>query len=173
MNSHLTNEQLLDLLAGAPQPALTAHLRDCTPCRSEFDALRESLTSFRVAATGMAEAYAPMHMPTRLLEGSSAHPGFFHRRFLSPRTAWATGLVTAIALCTASLSVLHRTPQPQTQAVSRIDMQSSAPADPASSDTDAALLDGIDRDLSTSVPPSLQPLDVTSASETTSTSSHN
>lgn len=158
MNSHLTNEELLELL----DPAIkleNSHMENCVTCRNELETLHSSLADFRLAAISYAERHAPADVPDCPLSTSAS------RRFQQP-VAWAAGLVAAVALCTAGVNVASKYHQP-TAAVAT-PQTSVGPQKTTVSDEDATLLEGIDRDLSTSVPPSLQPLDVTSASETTS-----
>jgi anti-sigma factor RsiW len=164
VNSHLTNQQLLVLLDGhlAPRSLDSAtHLDDCATCRNEFENLRTSFASFRLAATTFAEHHAPTEAPARPASRLTAP-----RRFPQP-VAWAAGLIAVAALCTVGGTVIHQRQQPA-PAVAAV--QSAAkPQNTTVFDEDATLLDSIDRDLSTSVPPSLRPLDVALASETTST----
>ena len=160
MNAHLTNKELLELLDPANK-LKTSHLEDCATCRDELEILHTSLAGFRLAATSYAERHAPADVPACPISTPAS------RRFQQP-VAWAAGLVAAVALCTAGVSMASKYHQP-TAAVATL----QPPAEPqktAVSDEDATLLEGIDRDLSTSVPPSLQPLDVISAIETTSAS---
>ncbi len=162
MNAHLTESQLFALLgspgtlsqsaSSSPAGSDAAHLANCALCSAEFTVLRDSLSNFRVAATNLSALYTP----TRLLDPATARPRFF----TVPRAAWATGLVAAMALCTASINLLHKPvvhPTPATQAETATALES-----------DDALLEGINSDLSTSVAPSLQPLDVPATTETTS-----
>lgn len=152
MNAHLTEAQLYNLLDAADPAAGTSdahqHARTCTACATELASLRRSLTLFREASTHLAQHYTP----TRLLERpAAARTGFF----TIPRAAWGAGLVAAMALCTASVSMLHKPVVP----VIPVAQQA------ADAQSDDALLNSIDSDLATSVPPSLQPLDVPAASE--------
>jgi hypothetical protein len=163
MNAHLNDPQLYSQLENeTPDTAIQQHLAACAVCRDEVDTMRDSLLNFRTAATN----FSLLHAPTRLRAASAPA----HRFFTVTRTAWATGLVAAMALCTASVSLIRKTPPPMQPVVTATTASSPKPADTQSDD---ALLQDIDSDLSTSVPPSLQPLDVTSASETTTASSSN
>ena len=72
-----------------------------------------------------------------------------------PRPIWAASFASAVAVLGVSLSLMH----PHTDApVAATPAIASHTAPPELSDE--ALLDGIQNDLSTSVPPSLQPLEV-------------
>jgi len=162
MNSHLNPDQIYTLL-DRPEADHSAqeHMLACAPCRSEVASLRDSLTNFRLAATN----FSLLHTPTRLLD-----PTPRARFFTIPRAAWAGGLVAAMALCTASISILHK---PVAPVHPTVQTAANTSAEAVDSQSDDALLNGIDTDLSTSVAPSLQPLDVTAASENTTTSSPN
>ena len=159
MNVHLNEEQLYGLLdaAGKSDEVALEHLDWCPQCRGEVEGLRSSLASFQQAAGGISAAYTP----SRLLNFSSARQGFFAR----PRLAWVGGLAAALVFGVASVSVLHGPVAPpaltQTAAVS------------ADAQSDEALLEDIDQDLSTSVPPSLEPLSTPAASEKTILSNMN
>jgi len=165
MNAHFTEAEFYNLLDNN-DPQAKQHLAECEPCQAEIDSLRASLSNFRLAATNLSSLQTPPQVPSRLL-GNSSHRNRF---FTVPRAAWATGLVAAMALCTASVSLLHKpaaAPQPTVQTTSETAMAV------AESQSDDALLMGIDNDLSTSVPPSLAPLDTNTAAEKTTTSSNN
>jgi anti-sigma factor RsiW len=155
-NLHLTESQLYSLLdaPGTLSMGASQHLRACPRCGAEFKTLRDSLDNFRLAATSL----SLLHTPSRAGLAAVTRRHFF----TFARTAWATGLAAAMALGTASLSLLHKpvavTPVPTVASSS----QQKPPAE-----SDDALLQSVDQDLSTSVPPSLQPLDVTPAGEST------
>ncbi len=160
MKAHLSNEQIFELLDPA-NCAVETHLDECTACREELETLRGSLAGFRLAARSFAQQNSPAAAPAR--NSVSNTP----RRFQQPMV-WAAGLVAAAALCATGLSANHKYQQPTP---AQVMVQPTAYSQKtAVSDEDATLLEGIDRDLATSVPPSLQPLDVASAGETTSTS---
>jgi predicted anti-sigma-YlaC factor YlaD len=155
MNNHLNEMQLFALLDA--NDSTHSHLQSCDACRDEFNQLRASLTNFRLTADTYAESYAP----SRLLRFDKQSRT---RLFTMPRAAWATGLVAAMALCTATVT-LHK-PAAHPVAVENAPAAAQTPAP-----TDDALLQDIDADLSTSVPPSLAPLETTnSAGEKTTTS---
>lgn len=184
MNPHLTETQLFNLLADAPRAEIEAqplqqqagffgtqaeraaaeqHLQACSRCRMEFTLIRDGLANFHLAADGFAQA-SPMLLPR--IQRSSLGPWF-----TVPRAVWALGLAAAMALCTASVAHLH---QPGARGPIQPVMSTSASTSPAPNTlSDNALLEGIDNDLSTSVPPSLEPLDTPAAGDATSTSSQN
>jgi hypothetical protein len=154
VTNHLTPEQLYELL---DQPAAAGearmHVAACERCATEFATLRESLDGFKLAATRLAEAkFSPM---------LQVRGGFFSGVRQS-MVAWPMGLAAAGVLLAASVTMVHRAGP-------------GAPVNTASVaaaplESDEALLNSIDQDLSTSVPPSLEPLAMTST-DTTQTSS--
>lgn len=160
MNAHLTDQQLYELLS--PEPSAVAniasrtHLVACPMCRGEFATLRDSLENFRLAATNISEHQTP----PRPVVGASVRTSFL----TLPHVVWATGLASVLAISAATFSNLHKPNAPSPHAV-------TAPAHQPVSDE--ALLQDIDTDLSTPVPPSLQPLDMTVTGEPTSTSTSN
>ncbi len=171
MSTHLTNEQFHELLFApesldAGQTRLLAdrdHLNRCEACREEFSSLSHSLGSFRRAATQFSAAKAP----NRLL-APSARAGLF----TLPRLVWAGGVAAALALGAASFNAAHHPVAPTAAAVQTqanvLEARSSGPE----AQSDDALLKGIDQDLSTAVPPSLQPLSVTASAEPAASTSN-
>ena len=149
-NGHLTEEQLYELLE---QPNVaseaTLHLAACERCAGEFAAVRESLNGFRLAATGLAQAKFSPVLQVR---------GGFLSGMRRGMLAWPMGLAAAGVVLAASVTMVHRTgPSVPVNTAS----VAAAPLE-----SDEALLDSVDQDLSTSVPPSLEPLAVASADST-------
>lgn len=157
MNStnHLNDEQMYALLDDATNSEAQTHLLACADCRNEFADLQASLTNFRGAATNMAAAQTPA-LAQRSFAVRPAKPS------LAPRF-WAASLATAALLIGVSVSVFHTG-----TSGSPIVANETAQVTPAAV-SDDALLDGIQRDLSTSVPPSLEPLQVAAGSSDTFT----
>jgi len=143
---HLTDEQLYNLLANAA-PASDqhsgTHLHHCTQCQIELATLRSSLANLQAAATNLAVSQLP---PLRSIKPSRP-TAFAFRPY-----AFAATAATALVLFAGSLKLTHSHPAP----VAPPAVQTLIPAE-----SDAALLDGIQQDLSASVPPSLAPLEVT------------
>ena len=144
--------------AGPRSLAVEKHLAACSPCRAELASLSGSLSAFRTAATGASALYTP----SQLLR---SHTSIAPSRFSRPRAAWAAGLVAAAALCTVSISALHKPAAPAAS------IATEAPTEVSSAQSDDALLQSIDQDLSTSVPPSLAPLENISNSSATAETS--
>ena len=152
---HLTDEQMYDLLEPSANPAAQPHFRSCSRCQAEVASLRESLAIFRDATTDVAAIAAPKLPPAIALTNSWS---------FGPKV-WAASFATATAVLAVSISVLHpmhRNPVTNTT-------PGSAPQAALTNESDDALLDGIQQDLSTSIPPSLEPLAVPAASSETST----
>ncbi|WP_263368188.1 hypothetical protein [Edaphobacter bradus] len=166
LTPHLTHEQLCDiLLACAPHPlssdyaALQQHLRSCPACSDEIARLDHSLKLFREAST--------THARQQLVE-IHANQAACHSSVLpSPRTVsrplyWACAAALALTVL-APLGLRHRhvTPSPSPAAV-------NAPA--RTQESDEALLEEINQDLSAAVPSPMRPLDDPAASSTRSAS---
>ncbi len=155
IDRHLTDEQMFDLLnePNRTATALRLHLSTCSACRVELTSLSESLANFRAAATNLAGAQAAVFAP---------RPAAVQRpRTTLRRNIWAASFATAAAVFAVSVSLVQPRPHvpnaPQTPAAAAVPT-----AQPSVSDE--ALLDGIQQDLSTSIPPSLEPLAVPAAS---------
>ncbi len=166
---HLNHQQLCDLLIGDPQDgALLAsglpeaqqeHLRDCLICASELDLMRSSVAGFHDASVAIAD---------RELARRPIRP-----RFASIYGAQPRGLITfAFVWATAALVIAAIIPMgllnPRLNPMNSPDTTVTQPAttSEAQSDSDAALLDGIDQDLSAAVPTPMQPLAGPSAETT-------
>jgi hypothetical protein len=143
---HLTSEQMESTLSGCPTEEGARHLSGCVQCAGELAALREVFGDLREATAASAE---------------------YHRRFVStpvtrrtPRMAWAMAAVVLFVAVATPVAVHHR------QAPTVVHVGAAANADATISDE--ALLDGVQNDLSTSVPASMLPLAGTSTSTTAS-----
>jgi hypothetical protein len=161
MTPHLTHHQLCDLLLDPPTQQNNGeaqdHLRNCYACSAELATLTASLSGYHDAAHAVAQRNfitLPRVAPAPLLG---------HRSLLHP-VYWAIA-ATALVIAILPFTAPRRTPllQPQpTRAVT--------PA-AASTESDAALLEGINEDLSVSIPPSMQPLADPTASTSSATDS--
>ncbi|HZL26079.1 MAG TPA: hypothetical protein VFC39_06075 [Acidobacteriaceae bacterium] len=143
---HLTGEQMESTLSGRPPEEAARHLGGCAQCAGELATLREVFGDLREATAASAE---------------------HHRRFASiagarrtPRMAWAMAAVVLFAAAATPFAMHHR----QAPRVARVGAAASADA----TISDDALLDGVQNDLSTSVPASMLPLAGTSTSTTDS-----
>ena len=151
---HLTDEQMYDLLDPAANTVAQPHLQNCGKCQAEVANLRESLANFRGAVTHFAAEETPKFAPAVARATSW---------FVAPKV-WAASFATATALLAVSIAVLH--PVHNNPAKNVAD---AAPKAVLTNESDDALLDGIQQDLSTSIPPSLEPLAVPATSSETST----
>jgi anti-sigma factor RsiW len=167
-SSHLSEEQIDQLLArrdGAIAPDLAlaeAHLLVCEYCAAELASLRDSLTLFREASDAYAESQF-LHQ-ANLIRPRWTAPS--RRPALSHLFAPAYWFAAAAMLMTTFLpmQVLHRhtLPTPQPAAVA------SVTASPVQSDE--ALLNDVNSEISASVPSSMQALaDPTTDESTVST----
>jgi len=155
-NNHLTTEQLYDLLSSPessdkPTLATSTHLYVCGTCRQELASLRSSLDLFRTAATNLAAA----EMPKLSVQRTPSSP----LRFAFRPQFFAASLATAAVLVVASASFIH-----PRRVVPMVPIAPAAAGTTvATEESDAELLNGIQQDLSASVPPSLAPLEVATA----------
>lgn len=146
---HLTEEQFVELLFAAAAPhavtATEAHLAHCERCAAEFAGLRESLSLFRTATTNYAnEQLRRMPQCTIPARRPLLQPAYF---------AAAAALVLAAFL---PMQILHQRAahhQPTTAA-----MATAAPAPARTVESDQALLQDIDNDISASVPAPMEAL---------------
>ena len=152
---HLTDEQLFDLLDPTANAAAQQHLQTCGQCKAEVANLRTSLANFRSATISLAAVTAP-----NLPHVTAPIQSWFYGS-----KAWAASFAGAAAVLALSIAVLH----PLHYRTEANPASGSASKAGFSTESDDALLDSIQLDLSTSIPPSLEPLSVPAASAETST----
>ena len=157
---HLTDQQLAESVdaASPPDGATAAHLRQCLVCADELTEMRKSLALFREASTALAERELSQRPFLQ------RRPAPAQRRLLRPVWCVAAASVLMAAVVPMELRWLRSSPP-----AAAVPMQ-AAKNQPQS---DAALLEEIDRELSASVPAPMQALaDPTggASSSTTSTS---
>ena len=149
--NHLTGEQFGELMAqstetaGAESTPAEAHVKVCQQCATELASLREAITLFREASSTYADEelrkMPRWEIPTRRV--------FTHRLVPAYWLAAAAMFLTALF----PLQVLRRhNAQPQATAV----VASNTPASTAQSDE--ALLEDVNSEISASVPTSMQAL---------------
>jgi anti-sigma factor RsiW len=158
MTPHLTHEQLCDFVLDlAPHPlssdfaALQQHLANCPACTAELATLRSSISLFRDTTTACArQQLAQFHANNTLTPRPHA---FFHPIY------WATA--AAMIVAAAIPLTLHRPNQPPPAPVATV--TTAAPA----VQSDEALLDEINQEISAPVPSPMQPLADPTADSTT------
>ncbi len=172
---HLTHQQICDLLlatqpvgvdasAEPQQEAQQQHLDACLICASELNLLRTSVIGFRDVSVAIADrAFARQ---TR----SSLLPVERNTRTLTPTFFWAaTGILFAAVL---PLSLFHQNLNPMLkQHISPPTVATSASVPATTVETDEALLEGINQDLSASIPSAMQPLASSIADNSAATTS--
>jgi anti-sigma factor RsiW len=149
MSPHLTHEQLCDFVLDlAPHPlssdfaALQQHLANCPACTAELASLRGSISLFRDTTTACArQQLAEFHASNTLTPRPHA---FFHPIY------WATA--AAMIVAAAIPLTLHRPIQPPP--VPAATVTTAAPA----VQSDEALLEEINQEISAPVPSPMQPL---------------
>jgi anti-sigma factor RsiW len=153
--AHLTPAQLDALLSPNPaarDAAAEAHLLLCPACAAELANLRDSISLFRQASSNHASrelnSLQPLSLPTRSLLFPALQP-----------THWfavaATLLVALLPLQTFRARPIQSAPAEAYSALESAEHQS-----------DAALLDDVDREVSASVPTAMQALADPTQSET-------
>ncbi|MCU1320544.1 MAG: hypothetical protein JWM43_193 [Acidobacteriaceae bacterium] len=172
INQHLSHEQICDLLLSdrlAVAPAVDAaqelhqeHLQGCLICTSELELLRSSVTSFRTASVAVADramARRPLQAAFQAMDAKRS------TQHLTPAFFWAaTALIFTAAI---PLGLFHTNLNPflkhEAAAVATNNTGASTAgsntiASNASIESDEALLEGINQDLSASVPSPMQAL---------------
>jgi anti-sigma factor RsiW len=172
MNSqtHLTHKQLCDLVIESPlspedaaSDEVHSHLHSCYTCMAELTALTSSIDQFHTVAHTVPEREFTAHSRP----GLSGLSMFVTRRpavrWMQPLSfALAAALLVAVGL-PLTLTHHHAAPLPPQEQISKV----TAPVDAVSNE---ALLEGVDQDLSDSIPDSMQPLADPTASAATSSS---
>lgn len=161
-NAHLTSEQMEQLLSASSSDAAVAaaraHLVFCEACAAELAALRDSLSVFRQASSAHAanqlRSLPPLSIPTRSMLFSAMQPA-----------QWvAAAALFLAALLPLQTSLRRQALQPAPANVANV--AGGIPAQPAESDE--ALLQDVDQEMSASVPTPMQALaDPTSDGATT------
>jgi hypothetical protein len=178
MTFHLSHEQLCDHLlevTPAADPSQTSqatpsatsgfhivedHLRACPLCAAELSSLQDSLGNFQAATTSFANqelsllrSLYPNRINLRSIASANPRPAarLYHKPF-----AWAiaAGLVVAASIGAVVPHGLHH--QPALHAASAV-VSAIHPSAPAA-ESDQALLEEVDNDLSSNVPSAMQPL---------------
>jgi hypothetical protein len=176
---HLTHQQICDLLLSTPpveaevsaepqQEAHQQHVDACLICASELNLLRTSVTRFREVSVSIADRALARQTRSTLL------PVERNTRTLTPAFFWAaSGILFAAVL---PLSLFHQNLNPlmkQPTAAPIVATSSPTPvkALEPQSVSDEALLEGINQDLSASVPTAMQPLAGSIADNSSATTS--
>jgi anti-sigma factor RsiW len=152
---HLTGEQFGELLArsaGSPEPLdplAEAHLRTCEQCAAELAALRESLALFREASSIYADRQLRLLPQWRIpVRHHVAQPAYF-----------AAAAILLLSLI--PMQVAHRRSQLPKPLVAAGASAVVAAGDQArTTESDDALLEDVNSEVSASVPAPMQALDV-------------
>ncbi len=146
-SGHLTDEQMGDLIAsGVFSGETETHLDTCPACAAEFASLRDALSLFQEASVACADReFGRLRTPQRPI-----FPMLPAKRPYAQTLVW----LAASAVLIAGIVPIERHWQRSTPAAPVAAVVSS----PAP-ETDEALLEDINQDLSRSVPASMQALD--------------
>lgn len=152
---HLTTEQLGGLLdaeldgpLGPELRGATLHLEQCAECSAEVEELREALTLFRQSTSTYANRQLTAVTRERV---HAARESSLSARPLWPKLTWVAAAL--LAACTVLPFRWHAQQISRTAATS---VSNSTAVQ--KSESDAALLDDISRELSASVPEPMQAL---------------
>jgi len=155
---HLTNDQMSDLLAGASTPQTEAsayaeaHLLTCAACAAEFASLREAISLFQEASV----VHADREFDRLQTLARPAFPVLPTHRAYPQTLFW----VAASVVLMAGILPLEMRWQ-RAVSTSAAAAESSAPSAGAIAkvaESDEALLEDVDRELSASVPAPMQAL---------------
>ena len=141
MSAHLKPQEFDDVLLGIAASETTAHLNACPQCRSEAEAMRQRIGSFRAAAVSWSEGASRQ---ITLPEKQSAF-----RLWLRP--AWMLATAAVLIAVTIPLSVKHG----QSKKSATADAQ-------AQISRDNELLAHIESEVGETTPSPMQPLQVNS-----------
>jgi hypothetical protein len=165
MTTHLTHQQLCDLLIAGPyeispelQP-LRDHLRSCTECSKELDSLRQPLQNFRAATT----AWASHNSANRSLTLPLRSHSFGAAGWMLAAAALLLALLVPVAL--------HERHSSASAARNTAVAPSNSSVHSSSTIGDEALLEAIDQTVSSSVPTPMEPLADPTAGRSTQTDS--
>ena len=148
--NHLTEDQFGELLSqptGVPTSETTlaeVHLLTCEQCAAELATLRESLSLFRQASNAYADDelrnLPPMQLPARSAQTLALQPAY-----------WAAAAAIVLAAFLPMQALRQHPFQPAPEA-------STSVTDRPVQSEDEALLEGIDTEISASVPTPMQAL---------------
>ena len=144
---HLTSRQLDCLLIGDTDNTATAHIATCETCAAEVATMRSSIAMLSDSLTGMSDH---ARLRRNLLAGMQGE------RLVTPARTWPRMISTfalagsvAILAAVVPLSHLMHPPTPAAPVITQTH----------SVESDEALLNEIDQQLSTNVPEALAPLE--------------
>jgi anti-sigma factor RsiW len=140
MSTHLKPEQMNDLLLGIAESEATAHLGSCSQCRTEVEAMRRTLASFRTASVNWSDDAAKIVLLPSNLSSRSEWA----------RPAWVFAAAAVLLVVTISFSVRRGR---NNVAVAKSDAQTQIARD-------NQLLADIQTEIGETTPLPLQPLQV-------------
>jgi hypothetical protein len=149
MDSHLTSEQMEELLMEPEAIGRSQHLAQCDGCTAEFESLRATIGDLRTAVAG----YAGQHHRAAELPAIS---------YARPRPMWGLAMAAGAALlCVTSSLVWHERASHVAPVI--VSQQQAEGAD-----SDEQMMSNVQDDLSASVPQPMLPLASSNATDSTS-----
>lgn len=146
--AHLTSAQMESLFASSSAlPAAEAHLLRCEACAAELANLRDSLSLFRQASSNHASrelsTLAPLSLPNRSLLFPALQPAHW------------VAIAATLLIALLPLQTLRQRPLQSASAVASVSDSAQSQSEIQS---DVALLNDVDREVSASVPTPMQAL---------------
>lgn len=146
MRGHLTSKEISQWLVEGPEQSADHHVQNCRACQAKLAEAKAPLAAFRTALVGWSEAQDAGQVTVQSLEGKSE--GHWGLRLWLPVASLALAALL-IAGFVKDTGLLH----------GRSDGQRTAVSSPSSSpDSDAALMDQVDTEVSEAVPDAMAPL---------------
>ena len=139
MNTHLTEEQISNWVAGDVDVQVDSHVRECAECRAKLAAFKAAMSAFRDSVSGFAnqEYSGRVPDPGRLLFASR------QARMRSFRCLAVAAVGVIVAAAPLYMRSVQSTQEPVTVEESQVDVQ---------------LLERVNAHLSQTAPASFQPL---------------
>jgi hypothetical protein len=143
---HLTSKEISQWLVEGPEQPADQHVQTCWACQAKLAEAKAPLAAFRTAVVGWSEAQnAGRAAAVKSLAGESE--GHWGLRLWLPVASLALAALL-IAGFVKVPGLLH----------GRSDGQQTAVSSPSSSESDAALMDQVDTEVSEAVPDAMAPL---------------
>jgi hypothetical protein len=171
MNTHLNPEELTGLLLGFPAHGADSHLRACAECSRELAQMKKSIALFRQATRDWSES--DISTPLSRCRTRLSLPAKSSR----PLAGWVVAAAAIVLIAIPSFYLAQHIHGNGTAGVNAVassgsDNAAKAALDPAQQlEQDNALLSQIDSAIAEGVPPSLQPLELSSSPTSSSPSS--
>jgi hypothetical protein len=144
---HLTAKEISQWLVEGPEQSAAQHVQNCWTCQAKLTEAQQPLTAFRSALVNWSEAQAQVRL--------SVVPGLAERN----ERSWRLRLwLPAATFALAALLLVGYAKIPALLHSHATGQQQSAAASTSATDSDAALMDQVDTEVSEAVPDAMAPL---------------